>query len=215
MERKTVIVTGASRGIGAAIAAAAFELGAQVVLTARTGADLAVVAQKIEKQGGTVLAMEGDISQYEHCRNIVDRTIKTFGRIDALVNNAAVIGPLQRISEVPPDEWARTLSINFIGAALMCREAIPYLRQTKGRVLNVSSTASVEAVPGGSVYCSSKAALNHFTRVLANEEPLITAVAFNPGETDTQMQAEIREKTKDIPFEGLHNFLSACTSKVS
>ena len=153
-----------------------------------------------------MLVVDGDISSYAVCQEIVSRTVQAFGRIDAVINNAAMLGPISLVADLPPDEWARTYAVNLFGPVLLCREAIPYLRQTKGGIVNISSGAAVAAVPGGSAYCASKAALNHFTKVLSIEEPSITVVAVNPGDVNTPMQAEIREKGDVKAFEGYHRY---------
>ena len=206
MDQPTLIVTGASHGIGAAIAYAAAAKGIRVAMTARTRPALEMAAHHIEQQGGTVLVVDGDITRYEDCQRIVAQTVQAFGRIDAVINNAGIIGPLGLVADVRPEEWARTLEVNVLGPVMMCREAVPYLRETNGKIVNISSAAALMAIGGGSAYCASKAALNHFSKVLAIEEPDITVVLFNPGDVDTPMQAEIREKGKVKSFEGYHQY---------
>jgi len=206
MDRPTIIITGASRGIGAASALIAAEKGAQVVLTARTRSALETQARLIEQRGGSVLVVEGDISRQEDCHKIIAQTIQKFGRIDAVINNAAWIGPIGLVAEVQPEDWTRALEINLFGLFRMCHEAVPYLRQTNGKVVNISSGVAVWAAAGGSAYCSSKAALNQFSKVLAVEEPDITVVMFDPGSTDTPMQAELREKGNVKAFEAYYQF---------
>ena len=206
MHRPVFIITGASQGIGAAAAAVASEKGAQVVLVARNKLALERETDQIRERGGMVLVVVGDISRYDVCQEIVTRTIQAFGRIDAVINNAALISPLSPVADLPPDEWAHTLEVNLLGPVLLCREAIPYLRETNGRVINISSAASVVAVPGGSAYCVSKAAINHFSKILCIEEPSITVIAFNPGDVDTPMQAEIRERGDLKVFEEINRY---------
>lgn len=206
MDRPTIIITGASRGIGAASAVIAAEKGAQVVMTARTRSALETQARLIEQRGGSVLVVEGDISHYEDCQKIIAQTIQAFGRIDAVINNAAWIGPIGFVAEVQPEDWTLALEINLFGPFRMCHEAVPFLRRTNGKVVNISSGAAVWAAPGGSAYCSSKAALNQFSKILAVEEPEITVIAFDPGDTDTPMQAEIREKGNVKAFGAYHQF---------
>ena len=204
MDRPTIVITGASRGIGAASALIAAEKGAQVVMTARTRSALETQARLIEQRGGSVLVVDGDISLHDDCKKIIAQTVQAFGRIDAVINNAGWIGPISFVAEVQPEEWTRALEINLFGPFMMCREAVPFLRRTNGKVVNISSGAAVWAPAGGSAYCASKAALNQFSKVLAVEEPDITVVAFDPGSTDTPMQAEIREKGNVKAFEAYH-----------
>jgi NAD(P)-dependent dehydrogenase (short-subunit alcohol dehydrogenase family) len=196
LTQPTIIVTGASQGLGAAIASIAAANGARVVLAARSKSALEMQAQKITERGGKALAVTGDISRFEACKNIVDRTVQTFGRIDAVINNAGVIEPLGPISEGRYEEWAQHMALNVLGPVMMCQLAIPYLRQTQGRVINITSHAAELAIPGASAYSTSKAALNRFSKVLAVEELTLTIILFIPGEVNTPMQAMIREKGK-------------------
>jgi NAD(P)-dependent dehydrogenase (short-subunit alcohol dehydrogenase family) len=149
----------------------------------------------------------GDISDYAVCQAIVRQAVLSFGRIDAVINSAGIIGPLSLVANLPPEEWKRTLEIDLLGPVWMCREAVPYLRQTNGRVVNISSGAAVNPVPVASAYCAAKAALLHYSKVLSLEEPSLTVISYSPGDVDTPMQAEIREKGRVEPFEGIHDFL--------
>lgn len=204
MRQPTFIITGASRGLGAAIASIAADHGAQVILTARDESALEMQAQKIRQRGGTALPVVGDISRYDDCRRIVDRTLHAFGRIDVLVNNAGTIEPLAPVSEIRYDAWFRHFAVNVHGPAMLCQLAIPHLRETQGRVINVTSHGAELVVPGASAYGASKAALNRFSKILAAEEPAITVILFIPGEVDTQMQEVIRAKGQ--ANEAVHRF---------
>jgi NAD(P)-dependent dehydrogenase (short-subunit alcohol dehydrogenase family) len=191
-----MIVTGASQGLGAAIASIAAAKGAQVVLTARTQSALDEQAQNIARAGGTALAVPGDISHYDDCQRIIEQALKTFGRVDALVNNAGVIEPLGALAEISYEEWTQHLRVNLLGPMMLCQLTVPYLRQTQGRIINITSHAAEIAIPGASAYSTSKAALNRFSKVMAVEEPAITVILLIPGEVDTPMQAVIRAQAK-------------------
>ncbi len=206
MSQPTIIVTGASQGLGAAIASCAADHGAQVVLAARSEPALELQVTKIGQRGGTALAVAGDVSRPDDCQRIVDRTLQAFGKIDALINNAATIEPLAPISDIPPEAWLHHLAVNLLGPIMMCQLAIPHLRQTEGRVVNVTSHGADLAIAGASAYSTSKAALNRFTKVLAVEEPAITAILFIPGEIDTPMQAVIRHKGKGKTSDEVYQF---------
>ncbi|MFN2292733.1 MAG: SDR family NAD(P)-dependent oxidoreductase, partial [Anaerolineae bacterium] len=194
MSNPTVIVTGASRGLGAAAARLAAQLGADVVLTARTEESLQAVAGEIEQAGGQALVVAGDVSRPEDCRQVVERTVERFGGIDGLVNNAGILEPIRPISEAEAEAWRKNWAVNVLGPVMMCQAALPYLRKSKGRVVNVSSGAAINAVEGWGAYCVSKAAINHLTRMLAAEEPNVTSIAFRPGVVETGMQKTIREQ---------------------
>lgn len=192
MTRQTAIITGASRGLGAAAARIAGQMKANVVLVARTQSDLETVAEEVRTAGGQALPLVGDVSRSADCRRAIEETVKAFGRIDALVNNAGILTPISPIASADPKDWERNWAVNVLGPVMLTQNALPYLRQSKGRVINVSSGAAVRAMRGWAAYCVAKAGVNHFTRLLAAEEPDITCISYRPGVVDTAMQAMIR-----------------------
>ncbi len=196
MNQPVVIVSGASRGLGAAIALEAAHLGANIVLAARSWDRLMEVARQIEGIGSQVLAVQGDVRQEGDCRRIVEQTLERFGRIDALVNNAGVLEPIAPIAEARPQEWWDNWAVNVMGVVMLIQMTLPHLRRSRGRVVNISSGAAVNVIGGWGAYSSAKVAINHLTRILASEEADITALAVRPGVVDTEMQALIREKGK-------------------
>ncbi len=191
-EAQVVVVTGASRGLGMGIALALARMGAGLVLNARDETRLTQVALQAGRLGSQVVTVAGDIAQPETARQLVAAALETFGRLDAVVNNAGVILPIAPVAQAQPEAWERNWRVNLLGPVLLVREALPHLRAQRGRVINISSGAAVRGFPGWGAYCSSKAGLNLFTEVLALEEPEITAIAFRPGIVDTDMQADIR-----------------------
>ncbi|HEX6385997.1 MAG TPA: SDR family NAD(P)-dependent oxidoreductase [Anaerolineae bacterium] len=204
MAEPTVIITGASRGLGAAAAQVAARLGANVVLNARSTNELEAVAQSIRDAGGNAIALAGDVSRLEDCQTLVQEAVNRFGRLDALVNNAGVVEPIAPIAEADPALWQQNLLINVLGPMMLTQAALPHLQTSQGRVINVSSGAAVNPVPGWSAYCAAKSALNHFNNVLAIEETSVTAIAFRPGVVDTEMQRVIREEGAEGMPEGAH-----------
>jgi len=194
MENKpVVIVTGASRGLGASIADWLGRIHAGVVLVARTRDGLERTAALVEKRGGTPLFLAADVAHADECAAVVDTVLAKFDRLDALVNNAGVFQPLAAVSASDPDQWRYNIEVNLMGPYNMARVAIESLRSHRGRIINVSSGAANHSIDKASAYCAAKAGLNHFTRVLAAEEPLLTVIAVRPGVVDTAMQAFIRE----------------------
>ncbi len=191
---KTVLITGASRGLGAAAAREAAKLGAQVVLHARSDAPLQALAGELASTSTPALAVAGDISLEQDRRSLIDQALQRFGRLDALVNNAGVLQPIAPLAESESAGWARNLRVNLEAPVMLIQACLPHLRAHSGIVVNVSSGAAVNPVPGWGAYCAAKAALNHVTRVLAAEEPQVTAVAFRPGMVDTAMQAVVRQE---------------------
>jgi NAD(P)-dependent dehydrogenase (short-subunit alcohol dehydrogenase family) len=213
MKTPVVIVTGASRGLGEAAARLAAEMGAVVVLNARSTERLDRVAGQIQAAGGSALALPGDVSQPDDCQRIVERTIAHFERLDALVNNAGVLEPIAEFADADPDTWARNLAVNLFGAMNLTRAALPHLRAARGRVVHVSSGAALNPIPGWSAYCTAKAALHQFSRVLALEEPEVASISLRPGVVDTEMQALIREQGADgMPAESHARFVRLHTA---
>jgi NAD(P)-dependent dehydrogenase (short-subunit alcohol dehydrogenase family) len=190
---QVIIVTGASQGLGAAVASHLAAGDAAVCLVARSGTALSAIEARILDTGGRAMAIPADVADPEACRQIVAKSLERWGRVDALVNNAGILGPLAYTADADPWTWLHTLKVNVVGPYQLARAAIPLLRQWSGRIVNVSSGAAVTALAGAGAYCVSKAALNHFTRILAAEEPGITSVAVRPGVVDTPMQTTLRE----------------------
>jgi NAD(P)-dependent dehydrogenase (short-subunit alcohol dehydrogenase family) len=190
-----VIVTGASRGLGAAVARWLAKAGAAVTLVARSEERLMEVAADVRRLGGAPHAFKADVSDSLACRTAVESTLDHFGRIDALVNNAGVVQPLAPMADTHPADWRRNIEVNLFAPFYFVRAAISELRRHNGRIVNVSSGAATMALATVSAYCTGKAALNHFTRVLAAEEPAVTALTVRPGVVDTDMQAVLRNET--------------------
>ncbi len=192
---KTIIVTGASRGIGEAAAHALAEQGAKVMLTARDGARTAQVAAAITAAGGIAASMACDVSDYAAFAKLVAATTEKFGTPDVLVNNAGVIEPIARLEDSDPAAWARNIQINLIGAYNAVRAVIgPMIAAGGGTVINISSGAAMRPLEGWSAYCTGKAGMHMMTRAIALETAAkgIRVFGFQPGTTDTDMQGLIR-----------------------
>jgi len=201
----TVIVTGASRGLGRAIATDLARRGAAVVATARSAEALADLAHDV--QGVAVHA--GDIADHQTQRAVVDLALKEFGSIDAVVNNAAMLEPIARMADAEPEAWERHLAVNVVAPITLTALAVPALREAKGRVINISSGAATRTLAGWGAYCTAKAALKMATESLSDEEPDITALSVRPGVVDTEMQATIRSHGRSVMTEAGHDrFLS-------
>jgi NAD(P)-dependent dehydrogenase (short-subunit alcohol dehydrogenase family) len=193
-DKPVVIVTGASRGIGASVARWLGKVGARVTLIARSPKPLERVGQDVGRLGGVALAIHGDVAKEETCHRTVEKTIDRFGRLDALVSNAAIFEPIAFVASADAAAWRRNLEVNLLGPFFMAKAGIPHLLRQKGRIINVSSGAANIPVPAATAYCASKAALIQFSRVLAEEEPSLTVLAFGPGMADTAMHALIRRE---------------------
>ena len=192
---KVAIVTGASRGIGAAAAFALGEAGASVVLAARTAAQAEANARQIDAAGGKAVAMTCDVSIFAACQRLVHEATRHFGPPDVLVNNAGVIEPIGMVGETDPTEWARSIEINLIGAYYAIRAVLPgMIERGGGNIINVSSGAALRPQEGWSAYCAGKAGLAMLTRSIDLEHRAagIRVFGFQPGTTDTDMQVAIR-----------------------
>ena len=207
---KVVIVTGASRGIGAAAALALGKAGATLILTARDGGLAGDVAQAVVAAGGRATARSCDISDYAAAEGLVAETLGRFGRLDALINNAGVIDPIARIEDSDPATWARNVEINLVGAYNAIRVVLgPMVAAGGGTIVNVSSGAAIRPLEGWSAYCSAKAGLHMLTRAVHLEmvDKGIRVFGFQPGTTDTDMQVLIRASkmnpVSQIPRENL------------
>lgn len=163
---KVAIITGSSMGIGAAVAARFAGEGARVILSGRRAGLLEAKAEELRSHGFTALAVPGDVST--NAATIVQAAVDAFGRIDVLVNNAAISAGLA-IEEIGLDAWRRVMSINLDGAFEMVRHAMPHLAKTQGTILQISSISTVAGEFDDVAYAASKAGLEGFTRKLALE----------------------------------------------
>eukprot|EP01137_Pigoraptor_chileana_P004777 Opistho-2@46891 len=202
-----VIVTGASRGIGKAATLRLAQLGARLVINGVNEDNLRKLSNELGDSNEHV-CVAGDVADLAVCKRIVEATIAKFGRIDALVNNAGILGDVKKIIESDPREFARTLEVNVNGPFYLTQAALPELRKSKGRIINVSSGAATKAYVAWGAYCVSKAGLNMLTECVAAEEPDVIAVSLRPGIVETDMQGEVRSKGTGNMDAGTHQYLS-------
>ncbi|KAI0869725.1 short-chain dehydrogenase [Hypoxylon argillaceum] len=188
---KVIIVTGASRGLGHAIARALLRDSHKVFLVARSADELRRLKAE---HGDAVEYMSADLGDLKVAPGIVASTLKAFGRIDGLVLNHSTLSPITKVFDSDAEEWRKAFDVNVFSAVALVKESILELRKSNGRVIFVSSGAASGAYVGWGAYGTSKAALNHLCAHLAVEEPSITAIAVSPGKVDTAMQKQIREE---------------------
>jgi 3-oxoacyl-[acyl-carrier protein] reductase len=184
---KVAVVTGASKGIGAAIAKALAAEGASVVVnyaSSKEGAEIVVAA--IAKAGGKAIAVGGDVSKAAEAQAVIDAAVRAFGRLDILVNNAGVyeLGPIEGITE---EQFHRHFNINVLGPLLTTQAAVKYLGEG-GSIINVGSGVSRITPPNSAVYTGTKGALDAITGVLARElgPKKIRVNSLNPGMVETE-----------------------------
>jgi 3-oxoacyl-[acyl-carrier protein] reductase len=199
LEGKVAIVTGGSRGIGAAVATLLAERGAAVVVSARDAARLDAAVKELDATGAAVVGVAGDVSRREDAERLVDTARERFGRVDILVNNAGITrdGLLLRMKD---EDWDRVLEVNLRGAFVMTRAVSKVMvRQKGGRIINMSSAAGAMGNAGQANYSASKAGLVGFTKAAARELShwgiLVNAVA--PGLIETDMAATIPAAARD------------------
>lgn len=192
MQGKVVVITGASRGIGAAAAQVFAGAGAQVALLARSGDTVADLAAGI---GPAALALPCDVADAGAVSAAVAAVVARFGRLDVLINNAGVIDPIARLAEADPAAWGRSVDINLKGVFHGIRAALPVMKaQGGGTVITVSSGAATSAYEGWSAYCAAKAGALMLTQALHLEEGGngIRALGLSPGTVATEMQVRIK-----------------------
>lgn len=192
MDQPVIIVTGASRGIGRATAAALHELGAATVAVARSADALA----RLSEQFGDCLAIPADLGSAVDRGRVVERTLQRFGTVHGIVHNAAALEPIGPIGSITEEEWTAALAVNLVAPSLLTNALLEPLRENGGRIVNVSSGAALHPIEGAGVYSVTKAALKMWTESMAAEEPDLTTVALRPGVVDTAMQETIRSTAK-------------------
>ena len=195
---RAAIVTGASRGIGRAIARRLAAAGATVVAGAR--ADHAdSVAREIEAAGGTAVGVTLDVTDSESVAGVARATLDRFGRIDVLVNNAGIVRD-QLLMRMKRSEWDAVVATNLTAAFLCCQSVLrPMLKQRSGRIINIGSVVGQSGNPGQANYAASKAGLIGFSRSLAQEVASrgITVNVVAPGMIDTDMTAALDQRARD------------------
>ena len=169
LEGKVAIITGASRGIGRAIALEFAQAGARVVISSRKLGNVQAVADEIAAAGGQALALQAHVGQPEDVTSLVKHTIDTFGSLDIVVNNAATNPHFGLLLQADEGQWAKIMDTNVAGCFRVCKAAVPQMEKRGGKIINMASIAGLRPSPGMGVYSVSKAAVVMLTQVLARE----------------------------------------------
>ena len=197
---KIAIVTGGSRGIGFAIAKILSENGATVVITSKNSEKIKQAEAKISNSFGITC----DIKKKNEVQNVLEQTIKKFGKLDILVNNAGIFPKIKLLHKIEEEEWNEVLDVNLTGQFRFTKEAIPHLQKTSGCIINISSDAGLKAYQGfnADAYSASKAALIVLTKCWALEyaKNKIRVNCICPGVVDTDMTKPFLKNQKDIEF---------------
>ncbi len=195
---KTVIITGASSGIGEALAVQFAALGANTVIAARNGEKLTALAATLEKNSGThplasqpprILAVPTDVSRQEECRRLIDKTVEAFGGIDILICNAG-LSMRAILDEVDTGVLHRLMDVNFWGTVYCTKYALPYLQASQGSIVGVSSVAGLHGLPGRTGYSASKYAMTGFLETvrIENLRRRLHVMIACPGFTATNVR---------------------------
>lgn len=193
---KTALVTGASRGIGLAIARELAACGAAIVLAARSTDATSAESDALSGAGGKALAVTCDVTRFADVQAAVTAAAEAFGSLDILVNNAGIIDPIARLADSDPVIWGEAVDTNLKGVYHGMRAAIPLMQeQGSGTIVNLSSGAATSALEGWSHYCATKAAVKMLTECAHREvgDRGVTVVGLSPGTVATGMMAKIRE----------------------
>ncbi|MBU2929023.1 SDR family oxidoreductase [Winogradskyella psychrotolerans] len=206
LKDRTIIITGASSGIGEATAKKLASEGANVVLMARSKDKLNTIKDTIETHGGKALVVDGDVTKTSDFENAVSKTVDTFGSVDGLINNAGLM-PLSYINKLKTEEWHTMVDVNIKGVLNGVAAVLPKMIDNKGGdIINVSSMAAHRYFPGGAVYCATKSAVKMFSEGLRQEltpKYGINVTSIEPGAvatplTDTITDEDIKDNMKDM-----------------
>lgn len=200
LSNRVAVVTGGSRGIGKAIALAYSEAGAKVVVAARNVTLLDEVAKEIHGRGGDAFSVKCDLSQDKDIMDLITKTVDRYGKLDILVNNAAISPYVRKSEEVEKEEWEKVIRINLTAPFLLCREAGKIMiKNNWGRIINIASVGGLIGLPRQIAYCAAKGGIIQMTKVLAIEWTAkynITVNAIAPGYIATDLTEGMRSSER-------------------
>ncbi len=188
-KHKTAIITGASSGIGEALAVELAARGAQVVIAARNAEKLATLATQITEKGGRVLAVTCDVTSEHDCQHLIEETTKTFGGVDILICNAG-LSMRAVLDDVDTEVLRRLMDVNFWGTVHCVKHALPWLQASRGSIVGVSSVAGLHGLPGRTGYSASKYAMTGFLETvrIENLKKGLHVMIACPGFTATNVR---------------------------
>jgi NADP-dependent 3-hydroxy acid dehydrogenase YdfG len=215
LEGRVAVVTGASSGIGEATALALANEGAKVVVVARRGARLANLSERIDPTGKQVFVVVADAGVQSEAKRCIDETIKKFGAVDILINNAGVmfLGPVEGAN---PDDWKRMFDINVLGLMYCTHAALPFMRQKgSGHIVNISSVAGRHVTARSAAYSATKFAVGAFSDGLRQEvhKHKIRVTVIEPGAVLTELTGHITHGETQEAVKGWVQNMQALTSE--
>lgn len=213
MKKKTVIITGASKGIGRQLALNLATLGSNVVVVARSENELDSLKTEIEKLGAKCLVFSGSVASEEFVNKTVVETISTFGTVDFMINNAG-FGIFGRVETITAEQWTDTYETNVKGTFLFSKAVLPIMKKNqKGHIINIASDVAKRVFDGGSLYCSSKFAQDAFSAAIRKEvrnDGIKVSVVYsglvdtnfhpNPGSTEKQVWLTASDMANTIQY---------------
>ncbi|WP_298325049.1 SDR family oxidoreductase [uncultured Dokdonia sp.] len=206
LTNKTIIITGASSGIGEATAHKLASHGANVVLMARSEDKLQELQKAITDNGGKAIVATGDVTSKEDFDKGVAAVVKEYGKVDGLINNAGLM-PLSFVEKLKTDEWMQMVDVNIKGVLNGVAAVLPELKKNKGgHIINISSMAAHRYFPGGAVYCATKSAVKMFSEGLRQElapEYGINVTSIEPGAVSTSLTETITDEDVKEMMEGM------------
>ena len=194
IKNKTLIITGASQGIGEATDSLFAKLGANVALIARSKEKIEKISTDINSNGGKSIAINCDVSKPDEVENAIKVTLKSYRSINILIGNAGVIDPIQNIADMDVSDFDKVIDVNIKGVWYGIKAVLPHMKNG-GTIITIGSGAASNALEGWSHYCTSKAAVHHLNSCLDLEmrKDLIRALVLSPGTVATEMQKIIKK----------------------
>lgn len=206
---RVAIITGASKGLGRAIVHRLVKAGIRVVAAARSLDKLQTLAEEYKEW---VFPVACDVTKSTDVKQMVEQAVKHYGKIDILVNNAG-LGHFGSVEDLTEEQWDEMMNVNLKGAFLTCKYSIPYLKQTEGQIINISSVAGIEAFAGGAGYCASKFGMMALSDSLTKElKPYYVKVTtLCPGSIKTEFNPNPKDYSLDANevAESIHQIISA------
>ncbi len=194
IKNKTLIITGASQGIGEATARLFAKLGANVALIARSKEKIEKISDDINSNGGKSIAIQCDVSSQAEVENAIKLTLKSYRSVNILIGNAGIINPIQNITDMDVSDFDKVIDVNIKGVWYGIKAVLPHMKNG-GTIITIGSGAASNALEGWSHYCTSKAAVHHLNSCLDLEmrKDLIRALVLSPGTVATEMQKIIKK----------------------